>query len=64
VCQLLVCFRRALESRAAVSLAHLLGAHGRRDKARELCAGIIGQFTDEFATVDLVEAKALLEHLK
>jgi hypothetical protein len=47
-----------------VSLAHLLGAHGRRDKARELCAGIIGQFTDEFATVDLVETKALLEHLK
>ncbi len=70
-----VCFHRALdvaqeqearwlELRAAVSLARLWGAQDRRDKARELLAGIYGWFTEGFDTLDLVEAKALLEELE
>ncbi|MBN1140087.1 MAG: AAA family ATPase [Anaerolineae bacterium] len=68
------CFQRALEIareqqarwlelRAAVSLARLWRAQGRHDEARELLAGITGWFTEGFDTVDLVEAKALLEAL-
>jgi len=69
------CFQRALEVareqearwfelRAAVSLARLWQAQGRRDEARELLAGVYGWFTEGFDTVDLVEAKALLEELE
>jgi len=54
---------RWLELRAAVSLARLWRAHSRRDDARELLAGIYGWFTEGFDTLDLVEAKALLEAL-
>ena len=54
---------RWLELRAAVSLARLWQAQGRRDEARELLAGIYGWFTEGFDTVDLVEAKALLAEL-
>jgi DNA-binding SARP family transcriptional activator len=54
---------RWLELRATVSLAQLWQAQGRRDEARELLAGIYGWFTEGFDTVDLVEAKALLEKL-
>jgi DNA-binding SARP family transcriptional activator len=54
---------RWLELRASVSLARLWGARGRRDEARELLAGIYGWFTEGFDTVDLVEAKVLLEEL-
>jgi predicted ATPase len=68
------CFQRALaiareqqvrifELRAALGLARLWGSQGRRDEARELLAGIYGWFTEGFDTVDLVEAKALLEEL-
>jgi DNA-binding SARP family transcriptional activator len=68
------CFRRALdvaqrqqarwlELRAAVSLARLWQGQGQRDEARELLAGVYGWFTEGFDTVDLVEAKALLEEL-
>jgi len=70
-----VCFQRALEVareqearwfelRAAVSLARLWQAQGRGDEARDLLAGIYGWFTEGFDTVDLVEAKALLEELE
>jgi adenylate cyclase len=68
------CFRRALEIararetrwlelRAAVSLARLWQAHGQREEARELLAGIYGWFNEGFDTEDLAEAKALLEQL-
>jgi hypothetical protein len=68
------CFQRALavaraqqsrwlELRAAVSLARLWQARGRHVKARELLAGIYGWFTEGFDTLDLVEAKVLLEEL-
>jgi len=68
------CFRRALEVargqgarwlelRAAVCLARLWQAQGRRDQARELLAAVYGWFTEGFDTVDLVEARALLANL-
>jgi len=55
---------RWLELRAAVSLARLCQRQGRRDEARDLLAGVYGWFTEGFDTVDLVEAKALLEELR
>jgi predicted ATPase len=46
---------------AAVSLARLWQTLGQRDEARELLAGVHGWFTEGFDTVDLVEARTLLE---
>jgi predicted ATPase len=54
---------RALELRAATSLARLWVEQGRRDEARELLAPIYGSFTEGFDTPDLKEAKALLDEL-
>jgi predicted ATPase len=51
----------------AVSLArlwHFLRSQGRRDEARELLVRVYGWFTEGFDTVDLAEAKALLEELE
>jgi predicted ATPase len=55
---------RALELRAASSLARLLADTGRRDEARDLLAPIYGWFTEGFATADLKEAKSLLDSLR
>jgi predicted ATPase len=52
---------KALELRAATSLSRLWQQHGKRDEARQLLGEIYGWFTEGFATVDLQEAKALLE---
>jgi hypothetical protein len=54
---------RIFELRAALSLARLWGSQGRRAKARELLSGIYSWFTEGFDTVDLLEAKALLDEL-
>ena len=54
---------KALELRAAMSLAHLWQQQGKRAKACELLAPIYGWFTEGFDTADLQEAKALLEEL-
>jgi class 3 adenylate cyclase/DNA-binding response OmpR family regulator/predicted ATPase len=54
---------RGFELRAAVSLARLLGAQGRRNEARDLLAPVYGWFTEGFDTQDLQEAKALLKLL-
>src|SRR6266478_2011997 len=68
------CFRRAiavssgqrarvLELRAATSLARLWSDRGRNAEARDLLAPIYGWFTEGFDTLDLKEAKILLDAL-
>jgi predicted ATPase len=54
---------RSLELRAAISLARLWRDQGKREEARELLAPIYGWFTEGFDTLDLKEAKALLDEL-
>jgi len=53
-----------LKLRAATSLARLWRDQGKRNEARELLAPVYGWFTEGFDTLDLKEAKALLEQLK
>ena len=68
------CFERALavarsqqakswELRAAMSMARLWRDQGKRDEARDLLAPVYGWFTEGFDTLDLKEAKALLDAL-
>jgi len=68
------CFERALavaraqqakswELRAALSMARLWRDQGKRDEARELLAPVYGWFTEGFDTLDLKQAKALLDEL-
>ena len=54
---------RSLELRAATSLARLWRGQGRRAEARDLLARVYDWFTEGFDTLDLKEAKALLEEL-
>jgi class 3 adenylate cyclase/predicted ATPase len=51
------------ELRAAMSMARLWRDQGKRNEARELLAPVYGWFTEGFDTLDLKEAKALLEQL-
>jgi class 3 adenylate cyclase/predicted ATPase len=55
---------KALELRAARSLARLWQQQGRRAEAQALLAPIYGWFTEGFDTADLQEAKALLAELE
>jgi predicted ATPase len=68
------CFERALgvarsqkaksfELRAAMSMARLWRDQGKRDEAGELLAPVYGWFTEGFDTLDLKQAKALLDEL-
>src|SRR5450631_2643883 len=68
------CFERALtvaraqqakswELRAAISMARLWRDQAKRDEARELLAPIYAWFTEGFDTLDLKQAKALLDEL-
>jgi predicted ATPase len=50
--------------RAAMSMARLWRDQGKRDEARDLLAPVYGWFTEGFDTLDLKEAKALLDTLK
>jgi predicted ATPase len=70
-----VCFRKALnvarrqqakslELRAAISLGRLWQQQGKRQEARAMLEPIYGWFTEGFDTLDLQEAKALLEALQ
>ena len=54
---------RLLELRAAMSLARLWRDQGKPNQARELLAPVYGWFTEGFDTLDLKEAKALLDEL-
>ena len=51
------------ELRAAMSMARLWRDQGKREEARELLAPVYGWFTEGFDTLDLKEAKALLDEL-
>jgi class 3 adenylate cyclase/predicted ATPase len=68
------CFDRALaiaraqhtkswELRAAMSMARLWRDQGKPQQARELLAPVYGWFTEGFDTLDLKDAKALLDEL-
>jgi predicted ATPase len=54
---------KSWELRAATSLARLWAHQGKRVQARDLLAPIYGWFTEGFDTVDLKDAKALLDEL-
>jgi predicted ATPase len=69
------CFERALavareqqakswELRAAMSMARLWRSQGKRQQAHDLLAPVYDWFTEGFDTLDLEEAKSLLEQLK
>jgi predicted ATPase len=68
------CFERALavaraqqgksfELRAALSMARLWREQGKRDQAREILAPVYDWFTEGFDTLDLKQARALLDEL-
>jgi predicted ATPase len=46
-----------------MSMARLWREQGKREEARELLAPVYGWFTEGFDTLDLKEAKALLDAL-
>jgi len=55
---------KSLELRAAMSLARLWRDQGKVQQACELLAPVYGWFTEGFNTLDLKEAKALLDELR
>ena len=54
---------KSWELRAAMSMARLWRDQGRQQQAHDLLAPIYGWFTEGFDTMDLKEAKALLDEL-
>ena len=54
---------KSLELRAAMSIARLWCSRGQPDRARELLAPVYGWFTEGFDTLDLKQAKTLLDTL-
>ena len=54
---------KSLELRAATSMARLWRDQGKRDEARDLLAPVYGWFTEGFDTLDLKDAKVLLDEL-
>jgi predicted ATPase len=54
---------KSWELRAAMSMARLWRDQGRRKEARELLTPVYGWFTEGFDTLDLKEAKNLLDEL-
>ncbi len=47
-----------------MSMARLWRDQGERDEVRDLLAPVYGWFTEGFETLDLKEAKALLDELQ
>jgi predicted ATPase len=54
---------KSWELRTAMSMARLWRDQGKREEARDLLAPVYGWFTEGFDTLDLKEAKALLDEL-
>ena len=54
---------KSWELRAAMSMARLWRDEDKLDEARKLLAPVYGWFTEGFDTLDLKEAKALLDEL-
>jgi predicted ATPase len=54
---------KSWELRAAMSIARLWGNQGKRQQAHDLLAPVYGSFTEGFDTLDLKQAKALLNDL-
>ena len=54
---------RSWELRAVMSMTRLWRDQGKRQQARDLLAPVYGWFTEGFDTLDLKEAKALLDEL-
>ena len=55
---------KSLELRTTMSMARLWRYQGKRSEARDLLAPIYGWFTEGFDTLDLKQAKTLLEQLE
>jgi predicted ATPase len=54
---------KSWERRAAINMVRLWRDQGKRDEARDLLAPIYGWFTEGFDTLDLKEARGLLDEL-
>jgi predicted ATPase len=54
---------KSWELRAAMSMARLSRDRGKPNEARDLLAPVYGWFTEGFDTLDLKEARALLDDL-
>jgi len=54
---------KSWELRATMSLARLLATQNRRDQARAILTDIYGWFTEGFDTLDLKDARSLLDQL-
>jgi predicted ATPase len=54
---------KSWELRAAMSMVRLWRDQGKPKEARELLSSIYGWFTEGFDTLDLKEAKSLLDEL-
>jgi predicted ATPase len=54
---------KSWELRAATSMARLWRDQGKREEACDLLAPVYGWFTEGFDTLDLKEAKVLLDEL-
>jgi predicted ATPase len=52
---------KSWELRAAMSMARLWRDQGKRQQAHDFLAPVYGWFTEGFDTLDLKEAKALLQ---
>jgi predicted ATPase len=52
---------KSWELRAAMSMARLWRDQGKRDEASDLLAPVYGWFTEGFDTLDLKQAKTLLD---
>ena len=54
---------KSWELRGAMSMARLWREQGKRQQARNLLAPVYGWFTEGFETLDLKDAKTLLDEL-